>query len=580
MKPVRILFSTFLLGLTVMVASSDPPPNVVLVMTDDQGYGDLRCHGNGLIKTPNLDRLHASAVRFTDFHVDPTCSPTRSALMTGRYSTRTGVWHTVMGRSILFHDEVTMADVFAKAGYRTGIFGKWHLGDNYPSRPQDRGFQEVVIHGGGGVGQTPDFWGNDYFDDAYQHNGEWKRFEGYCTKVFFDHAIRFIERNRTRPFFCYLPTNVPHSPNNVADKYSRPYENQGVSSSMARFYGMITEFDENLGRLRSRLDQLGLSENTIFIFMTDNGTAGGVYRARKGAGKPPRWTGFNAGMRGAKGTAWDGGHRVPFFVHWPGGGIEGGHDVGRLAAHFDVLPTLAELCGLDLPTDRELDGRSLAPLLRGLESRWPERTLFAHVQREEIPPKWIRSVAMTERWRLMDGTALYDIKADPGQQRDVAGEHPRVVKKLRADYEAWWASLEPRLEKHGWIVLGNEAENPASLTCMDWHVPTTAGIPWNQPHIRNVPDANGYWMVEFARAGTYEFTLRQAPAIAGKAIEATWAGVSVGSGEVSALVPDGAAEVVLTVDVETGRRRLTTQFIDKRTGRSRGAFYVDVRRLD
>lgn len=579
MKPHRIAALALSL-LTLSLPAADRPPNVVLVMTDDQGYGDLRCHGNAMIKTPNLDRLHGQSVRFTDFHVDPTCSPTRSALMTGRYSTRAGVWHTVMGRSILFPGEVTMADVFAKAGYRTGIFGKWHLGDNHPSRPQDRGFQEVLIHGGGGVGQTPDYWGNDYFDDTYLHNGAWEKFDGYCTKVFVDHAIRFIEQNRGRPFFCYLPTNVPHGPNNVAEEYSRPYENQGVPSSMARFYGMITEFDENLGRLLATLDRLGLSEDTIFVFMTDNGTAGGVHRPGRNEQVKPGWTGFNAGMRGMKGSAWDGGHRVPFFIRWPAGGIGGGFDVERLAAHLDVLPTLAELCGVALPQDRMLDGRSLVPLLRGQASDWSERTLFAHVQREEIPPKWVRSVAMTDRWRLIDGRELYDIKADPGQTRDVAAANAGVVTQLRGDYEKWWRGLEPRFELYGWIVLGTAAENPATLTCMDWHVPTTAGIPWNQPHVSRVLDSNGYWMVEFARAGTYEFTLRQAPAVAAKPIAATLASVSVGSGEVSQLIPDGATSVTFTVPVAAGRKRLMTQFVDERNGRSRGAYFVDVRRVD
>ena len=576
MKTFVILSSLFLaLGLSVARSA----PNVVLVMTDDQGYGDLRCHGNAIIKTPHLDRLHAESVRLTDFHVDPTCSPTRAALMTGRYSTRTGVWHTVMGRSSLYADEVTMGELFSKAGYRTGIFGKWHLGDNYPNRPEDRGFQEALIHGGGGVGQTPDHWGNDYFDDSYRHNGRWEKVEGYCTKVFVDHAIGFIEKNRSRPFFCYLPTNVPHGPNNVAEHYSRPYENQGVPASMARFYGMITEFDENLGRLRAALDRLGLSENTIFIFMTDNGTAGGVYRAGRKGGPEPGWKGFNAGMRGTKGTAWDGGHRVPFFVRWPQGGIGGGFDVNRLTAHFDVLPTLAELCGLPLPEGRDLDGRSFVPLLRGLGSDWPERTLFAHVQREEIPPKWIRSAALTERWRLIDGKELYDIRADPGQERDVAAVNPQIVGKLRADYEKWWSGLEPSIERHAWIVLGSGNENPATLTCMDWHVANTAGIPWDQSHIRKVIDSNGYWMVEFERSGTYEFTLRQAPAEAGVPIQASVASVSVGNGEVSAEIPEGAMSVAVTMDVEAGRKRMMTRFADASTGRERGAYFVDVRRL-
>ncbi|MFQ6097963.1 MAG: sulfatase-like hydrolase/transferase, partial [Armatimonadota bacterium] len=241
-------------------------PNVVLVMTDDQGYGDLACLGNSVIETPNLDRLHGESVRLSNFHVDPTCSPTRASLMTGRYSSRTGVWHTIMGRSLLHKDEVTMADVFAASGYRTGIFGKWHLGDNYPFRPEDRGFQEVLVHGGGGVGQGPDYWGNDYFDDTYRHNGELEAFKGYCTDVFFENAVEFIEANKGRPFFVYLPTNAPHGPYNVAEEYQKPYLAKGVEARQASFYGMITNIDDNMGRLMRRLRDLGLEKDTILIF--------------------------------------------------------------------------------------------------------------------------------------------------------------------------------------------------------------------------------------------------------------------------------------------------------------------------
>ena len=302
-------------------------------------------------------RLYGQSVRLTDFHVGPTCAPTRAALMTGRYCNRTGVWHTVMGRSLLRRDEVTMADVFAAGGYRTGIFGKWHLGDNYPFRPQDRGFQEVLVHGGGGVGQTPDYWGNDYFDDTYWHNGKPEKQAGYCTDVWFDGALRFIEANRDRPFFAYIATNAPHSPFNVAEQYSGPY--MGKSVPNANFYGMIANIDENMGRLLGKLKALGLEENTILIFMTDNGTAAGFQ-----AGK-----GFNAGMRGTKGSEYDGGHRVPCFLRWPAGGLGGGKDVSRLTAHIDLLPTLIELCGLPQPAGVKFDGASLAPLLRDARGR-------------------------------------------------------------------------------------------------------------------------------------------------------------------------------------------------------------------
>jgi len=271
--------------------SPNGKPNVILVITDDQGYGDLRCHGNKVIQTPNLDKLYTQSTRLTNYHVGPTCAPTRAALMTGRYCNRTGVWHTIMGRSLLRKDEVTMADVFRAGGYRTSFCGKWHLGDNYPLRPRYRGFDEVLAHGGGGVGQTPDYWGNDYFDDTYMHNGKPVKFTGYCTDIWFDAAMKFAEScaKAGKPFFTYLATNAPHGPFNVAKKYSDLYAGKADVPN-ANFYGMITNIDENMGRLVKKLDALGIADNTILIFTTDNGTAAGFRRGK----------GFNAGMKGTR----------------------------------------------------------------------------------------------------------------------------------------------------------------------------------------------------------------------------------------------------------------------------------------
>lgn len=576
--PILTLAATALMAVGVLHAAGRP--NVVLVMTDDQGYGDLGCHGNTMIRTPNLDRLHGESLRLTSFHVDPTCSPTRSALMTGHYSTRAGVWHTIAGRSLLYADEVTMADVFAKAGYATGAFGKWHLGDNHPMRPQDRGFQEVLVHGGGGIGQTPDYWENTYFDDTFFHNGSPVKTEGYCTDVFFDYALKFIEKNRDRPFFAYIPTNVPHGPYNVAEKYSQPYRDNGVPNTMANFYGMIENLDENVGRLLARLEATGLAENTIFIFMTDNGTAAGVTNQnnRPEAGSSGvSWTGFSAGMRGRKGSEYDGGHRVPCFWRWPAGGIGGGKDVGRLAAHFDLLPTLIELCGLEKPAGVTFDGRSLVPLFRGQDANWPDRTLFVHVQRQELPPKWTRSAAMTDRWRLNSGKELYDMTVDPGQQNDVAAEHPEVVARLRAAYEDWWEGLQPAISRYGRIVVGAPEANPTSLTCHDWH---SNQVPWNQGAIRSAPWANGWWAIEVKRPGRYEFTLRQQPKEAAFPIQATQARVKVGDLEATTAIPANATSVTLALDLPAGPARLDTWLTDTGAGKSRGAFFVEIKRKD
>ncbi len=261
----------FLIALCAAVAHAERP-NVILVMTDDQGYGDLGCHGNQVIKTPNLDKLHAQSTRLTNFHVSPTCAPTRAALMTGRYANATGVWHTIMGRSMIRENEVTLGKILGDGGYATGMFGKWHLGDNYPFRPEDRGFTEVLRHGGGGVGQTPDYWDNAYFDGSYFHNKKPVPVEGFCTDVFFDYAKKFIEKQAEadKPFLAYISMNAPHGPMHAPPEYSKPYGDLGVNT--ANFFGMIANIDDNVGSLRTWLANKGLADNTIFIFTTDNGT--------------------------------------------------------------------------------------------------------------------------------------------------------------------------------------------------------------------------------------------------------------------------------------------------------------------
>lgn len=558
------------------------PPNVILLITDDQGYGDLSCHGNPVLKTPHLDNLHEQSVRFTNFHVDPTCAPTRASLLTGRYSSRTGVWHTIMGRSLLRSDETTLADLFSRNGYRTGIFGKWHLGDNYPYRPQDRGFNEVVVIGGGAIGNAPDYWGNDYFDDTYRHNGEWQKYSGYCTDVFFDEAMAFIKSDLRRPFFVYLPTNTPHWPHNVAEKYSRPYLDT-VPERMATFYGMISNIDENVGRLLTFLKKTGLEENTIIVFLTDNGTSFGVQWDKEGR----LTSGFNADMRGHKGSIYEGGHRVPCFVRWFAGGITGGRDVGCLSAHIDLLPTLVELCGLKEPEGLALDGKSLVPLLKGKEAVWPERTLFVHNQRVDHPIKGKHSVVMTERWRLINGRELYDIQKDPGQRRDVAANYPEVVQDLRGAYERWWKDISERFEEYTWIVIGSDHENPVKLTSHDIH----GQVGWDHVHVRRNSPCDGFWAVDFIREGLYKISLMRWPREAGIPIwqtpesatemRPTHARLKLAAIDVSQPVRPEDRSVDFHVQVPKGKTRLQAWFVNgQENGETNSAFYVYAKRLD
>src|SRR5262245_13300019 len=296
-----------------------PParPNVILIITDDQGYGDLSINGNPILKTPNLDRLGAESIRLNDFHVAPMCTPTRGQLLSGRDALFNGAMNVGAGRAILRKSIPTMADFFERGGYRTGLFGKWHVGDNYPFRPQDRGFDETVTYPSSHLSSAPDYWNNDYFDDFYRHNGQLKQYTGYCTDVFFGEAIRWIKRQAAAgdPFFAYIAPNAPHGPLFVPQQYRQPYAN--LPATQASFFGMIASIDENIGKLEQMLEHEGLRENTILIFMTDNGTSNGDVI-------------FSAGMRGKKQSLYEGGHRVPFFIRWPEGGLSGPEVIDEL----------------------------------------------------------------------------------------------------------------------------------------------------------------------------------------------------------------------------------------------------------
>ena len=525
---MTIYMGILLLGCERRKESSNKP-NVVIIMTDDQGYGDMSCHGNSFLSTPNLDELYHESVRFTDFHVDPTCSPTRAALMTGRYSTRAGVWLTYMGRHYLRQGEVTMADMFSSNGYRTGIFGKWHLGDNYPYRPGDRGFQSSLVHGGGVVGEAPDYWGNDGYDDTYLRNGSYEKTEGYCTDVWFREALSFIKEERERPFFVYIPTNAPHGPHNVPEKYVAPFRDRaGITESRAMFYGMISNIDENLGDFTRALAADNLLENTIFIFLTDNGTAGGfgsTVRKQEDGMTQVIYSGFNAGMRGKKGSPYEGGHRAACFIRWPEGGIRGGRNVDHLSAHMDVLPTLAALCKLDIPENHSFDGLDLSPLLQRKDNdSWPDRTLFVHHQGRfgqtvefDGPVKYKDYAVMTEKWRRV-GDMLFNIRDDPGQKVDLAGAYPGVMKDFGSAYEAWWKEVTERSDEYTRTIVGSPHQGLIMLTSQGWH---GTEVPYNQQHIRNAMVANGFWDLEVEQAGTYRVELRRWPRELDAALDAS-----------------------------------------------------------
>ena len=569
-------------------------PNIIIVITDDQGYGDLGHTGNPIIRTPSLDRFSEEAVNLTNYHVGTTCAPTRAGLLTGRNCNRNGVWHTIMGASILNREEVTMADVFKANGYVTGMFGKWHLGDNHPFLPHERGFDEAFYHGGGGVGQTPDYWNNDYFDDTYFRNGTPEKKVGYCTDVWFDEALQFIERNKDEPFFCYLSLNAPHGPYNVPEAYYNIYRDEsGIDEIQKRFYGMITNIDDNFSKLREKMEELGIDQNTLLIFTTDNGTARG-YTLDNETGET---RGYNAGMRGRKGSEYDGGHRVPMMIRWPAGGLTGGEKLDGLTAHVDMLPTLATLADLNFTSNKTLDGVDISEYLKG-GNEVPKRALITDTQRVPWPIKGKNSCVMEGDWRLIRGVELFNIREDPGQENDLADQYPERVDQMNGFYESWWDDVIQET-KYSVIQLGTGGVDV--LTCHDAHT-TDYYPPWNQQMIRaGKPMMPAPFSVDFVTDGTYRFSLRRWPQesgialgasvedgvdatlytdkiIDGKAMRFVNAHLKIGDQHLTTEVDNEAESATLEMTVQKGKTDLLAYF-DMADGVESNAFYIYVERL-
>ena len=560
-------------------------PNVIFVLTDDQGYGDLSCHGNPVIKTPYLDALREESVRFTDFHVSPMCTPTRGELMTGQDALRNGATFVCMGRSLINPELPTIADVFGNNGYRTGHFGKWHLGDNYPYRPQDRGFQETIHHPAWGITSAADYFGNDYFDDTYRHNGEYEAFEGYCTDVWFDEAMKWIEQGDDGPFFAYIATNAPHTPLWVPDKYRQPYLEQ-VDYPVASFFGMIVNIDENMARLNAFLKEKGLYDNTILIYMTDNGTANG---------EPV----YNAGMRGKKTMLYEGGHRVPFFIRWPEGGLGLPRDISDMTHGTDFAPTLVSLCDLEPPEGTAFDGVSLAGLLRGECDHLEDRMKVVQYGQTENKERRFtgkgNAAVLWDRLRLVDYEELYNLDDDPGQKNNIANQYPDVVEQMQAHYDGWWSELGENFERYYPISIGTDIENPTRLSSCDWlrvYCDNPGGV-------RGCVMDSGIWQLAVSQDGAYEITLRRwpkesglaitAPApvmegvdgtlMEGKALPAVRAWMQIGKSVQETEVQVDDAAVTMTVDLEEGPTHLQTWWIDEKGERLAGAYYVTIERV-
>jgi len=448
--PFRITRRVLLPALAAPLLAPAPQarrPNLILILTDDQGYGDIACHGNPLIQTPNLDRLHDQSVHFSDFHASPTCAPTRASIMAGRHEFKVGVTHTINERERMSLKATTIAQVLHSAGYATGIFGKWHLGDAAPYQPGRRGFDEVFIHGCGGIGQDyggtcADAPGNTYFSPVILHNGVFERTRGYCTDVFFGQALKWIDQRRKSgaPFFAYITPNAPHVPLQCPEEYIARYRGKVPDENTARYFGMVTNIDDNVGRLMAKLADWEMEHDTVLIFMTDNGGTSGVRV-------------FNAGMHGAKATAWQGGTRVPLFVRWTGTWTPG--EVKVMAGAIDLFPTLAGVAQAKIPVGLPLDGRTLLPLLERHDVGWADRYLFTHVgrwdKRKAAQSKYSNCRVRNARFSLISlgpekNWQLFDLPNDPGEKDNVIDRFPEVARAMESAYEKWWAEILPCLE--------------------------------------------------------------------------------------------------------------------------------------
>ena len=481
-------------------------PNIILIITDDQGYGDIGYNGNSHIKTPNLDLLATNSMRFNNFYVSPVCAPTRSSLLTGRYSLRTGVTDTYNGGAMMSNDETTLAEILKENNYQTGIFGKWHLGDNYPFRPTDQGFHESLIHLSGGIGQVGDFTnyykGNrSYFDPILWHNNEQKKYEGYCSDIFTDEAIKFIEDNKSNQFFCYLSFNAPHTPLQVPDKYYDLYKNvdpsvisESEKISMTeknildakRIYGMVTNIDDNVGKLVSKLKELNIDKNTILIFMTDNG---------------PQQFRYVSNLRGLKSSVYNGGIKVPFYLSYPKI-HDAGLDLDNFSAHIDVLPSLLDLCDIETPKNIKIDGKNF------LNKSTEERSFFSYWTRKS--PELYQNMSLNKgNYKLVGNTnydspierfELFDIDNDPYEMENLIENKKELAIQMKLEMDNIYNELinSKNIKNKPRIIIGSEFENPTYLNRND--ASGQRGI-WAQNEIF------GFWRIK-ALSGKYNFRFK------------------------------------------------------------------------
>ena len=584
-------------------------PNVIVLLTDDQGYGDIGAHGNPWVNTPNLDWMSENAISFEDYHTDPLCAPARSALMSGRYSFGAGVYSTLNGRYFMRPDIKTMANYFKEGGYATGMFGKWHLGDTYPYHPENRGFDVAYSFGGGVIGETPDYWNNNYYDDVYTVNGKETRFEGYCTDVWFDSAKQFMDEQieQEKPFFCYLPTNAPHGPYNVDASYYQKYIDMELPEKRARFLGMIECVDKNIGDLINFLREKDEFENTILVYFGDNGTSDGCSVQEDGR----VIDGYNAGMRGKKGTTYEGAHRNACFMTTPGKLLGEPRKIYGITSHMDLLPTFIDLC--NLPKGEDLDGISMAKALQDGEVQLNSgRTLVIHNMQRDMPQKFKDYTVLKDNIRLVRpltnesnpfllgsfGSSvdvdpeIYDIVKDPSEEKDCFDEYKELAVELTRYYEEWYDERLEDAMKYSPIYLTKD--HPVKMTCHAWHECTK--MCFSQENIRQGVDGNGYFSIKVEDAAKYRFELRRYPRetnlplratcdkmekneqiyeewCQGRAYDIVSADIRVAGKKAMVDINKDDTKAVFELELPKGEYHLRTRFFLE-NGKSIGAYYV------
>lgn len=542
--PVFVSWALLTTAFDLPASADVVPPNVVVVLTDNQGYFGLGCTGHAYAQTPNIDRFAQRSVDFRNFHAENFCSPSRAALLTGRQPMRYGVHNTVGGVSLLSADETTVARRLQDVGYRTGVFGKWHLGMSHPFHPMRRGFDEVFIHGGGGIGQLEDYAENLHMNAHYEHNGEWVSSSGFSTDVLFDRATEFIRSCGEQPFFCYIPTPAVHFPVQPEPGALERIKQRGVdpNATSLSLLSMIENLDERFGRFLQDLEGMQLSDNTLVVLLTDQGVGD------RGSAQPV-WPGKERNQD--LGNASEGKHRVFCMMRLPG--VTSPREHQALTCIRDICPTILELCGVDQPDN--LDGRSLAPLLRGADNWADDRTLVMQCPRNRSRTKWRHAAVKRGDWRLVSGGRLFDIAKDSLMEHDLSAQHPGVVEQLTKAYDAFWDSLPPEEALVNRHILG-AAECPATELCaMDW---VQGDAPWGSGAIREGARHQGAWAVRVERGGRYRIAMRRTREETPRPLRASSARVEIGKRSAQAQVNESSGVAEVEIELTPGDFDLKT----------------------